>query len=151
MFYVITYALMSMGAFGMVILLGRKGGEADNLDDFMGLSDRNPWFAFIMMCLMFSLAGAPPFVGFWAKWFVLKELIAAGFVWLAAVAVIFSIIGAYYYLRVIKLMYFDKPQSMTAVKATRQMRFVLSINGLSLLVLGLIPGLLMSLCIAAFS
>ncbi len=151
MFYVITYALMSMGAFGMVILLGRKGVEADNLDDFMGLSDRNPWFAFIMMCLMFSLAGAPPFVGFWAKWFVLKELIAAGFVWLAAVAVIFSIIGAYYYLRVIKLMYFDKPQSMTAVKATRQMRFVLSINGLSILVFGLIPGFLMSLCIAAFS
>lgn len=151
MFYVITYALMSMGAFGMVILLGRKGLEADNLDDFMGLSDRNPWFAFIMMCLMFSLAGVPPFVGFWAKWFVLKELVAAGIVWLAVLAVVFSIIGAYYYLRVVKLMYFDKPSTMTAIKATKQMRLMLSINGLALLVLGLVPGLLMSMCIAAFS
>ena len=151
MFYVITYALMSMGAFGMVILLGRKGLEADNLDDFMGLSDRNPWFAFIMMCLMFSLAGVPPFVGFWAKWFVLKELVAAGIVWLAVVAVVFSIIGVYYYLRVVKLMYFDKPAVRTAIKATKQMRLMLSINGLALLVLGLVPGLLMSLCIAAFS
>ncbi len=149
MFYAITYALMSMGAFGTVILLSRKGFEADNLDDFMGLSERSPWFAFIMLIFMFSMAGAPPFLGFWAKWFVLKEVIAAGYVWLAVIAVIFAIVGIYYYLRIVKLMYFDKPESMTAIKASRQMRFALSVNGLALLVLGLMPGILMSLCVTA--
>ncbi len=146
MYYILVYALMSMGAFGMVILLGRKGFEADELNDFTGLSERSPWFAFIMLCLMFSMAGAPPFVGFWAKWYVLKELVAAGFVWLAVFAVVFSIIGAYYYIRVIKLMYFDKPQRMTAIKASRQMRIVLSLNGIAILVLGLFPETLMVIC-----
>ena len=150
MFYVLTYALMSMGAFGMVILLGRKGYEADNLDDFKGLASRSPWFAFIMLILMFSLAGVPPLIGFWAKWFVLKEIVAMGYVWLAAVAVLLSVIGAYYYLRIIKLMYFDEADQMTAIKATQGMRFVLSINGLALLVLGFAPGMLMALCIGAF-
>lgn len=148
MFYIMTYALMSMGAFGMVILLGRKDFEADELDHFKGLSDRSPWFAFIMLILMFSMAGVPPFLGFWGKWFVLKELVDAGFVWLAAMAVFFSIIGAYYYIRVIKLMYFDKADSMTAIKASKQMRFALSINGLALLILGLMPGVLLSICIS---
>ncbi len=151
MFYIITYALMSMGAFGMVILLGRKDFEADELNHFKGLSDRSPWFAFIMLILMFSMAGVPPFLGFWGKWFVLKELVDAGFVWLAATAVVFSIIGAYYYLRVIKLMYFDKADSMTAIKASKQMRFALSINGLALLVLGLTPGALLAVCISVMS
>ncbi len=151
MFYIITYALMSMGAFGMVILLGRKDFEADELDHFKGLSDRSPWFAFIMLILMFSMAGVPPFLGFWGKWFVLKELVDAGFVWLAATAVFFSIIGAYYYIRVIKLMYFDKADSMTAIKASKQMRFALSINGLALLILGLMPGVLLSICISVMS
>lgn len=149
MFYVITYAIMSTGSFGMIILLSRKGFESDMLDDMKGLADKNPWFAFIMLILMFSLAGVPPFVGFWAKWFVFKELIAAGMVWLAALAVVFSIIGAYYYLRVIKLMYFDKAENMTAIRASRQMRFMLSLNGLAILVVGLVPGLLMSLCVVA--
>ena len=151
MFYVITYALMSMGAFAMVILLGRKDFEADELDHFKGLSDRSPWFAFIMLILMFSMAGVPPFLGFWAKWFVLKELVDAGFVWLAATAVFFSIIGAYYYIYVIKLMYFDKADSMTAIKASKQMRFALSINGLALLILGLVPGALLAICINVMS
>jgi NADH-quinone oxidoreductase subunit N len=151
MFYVIVYALMSMGSFGMVILLGRKGFEADNLDDFKGLAERSPWFAFIMLCLMFSMAGVPPFVGFWAKWFVLKELVAVDIVWLAAVAVTFSIIGAYYYIRIIKLMYFDQPESMIAIKASQQMRLVLSLNGMAILALGLIPNVLMALCIAAMA
>lgn len=151
MFYVVTYALMSAGSFGMIIFLSRKGFESDNLEDMKGLAEKNPWFAFIMLILMFSLAGAPPFVGFWAKWFVLKELVAVGLVWLAALAVIFAIIGAYYYLRIVKLMYFDKPDNMTAIKSTRQMRLVLSINGLALLVIGLMPGLLMSLCLAALA
>jgi len=151
MFYVITYAVMSMGAFGMVILLGRKDFEADQLDHFKGLSDRSPWFAFVMLILMFSMAGVPPFLGFWAKWFVLKELVDAGFVWLAATAVFFSIIGAYYYLHVIKLMYFDKADSMTAIKASKQMRFALSVNGLALLILGLMPGALLAICISVMS
>ena len=151
MFYIISYALMSMGAFGMVILLGRNGFEADMLEDFKGLSDRSPWFAFVMLCLMFSMAGVPPFLGFWSKWFVLKELVASGFVELAGIAVIFSIIGVYYYLRIIKLMYFDKPESMTAIKSSKQMRFVLSINGVLILALGLAPNILMSLCLSALA
>lgn len=149
MFYVIVYALMSMGAFGMIILLGRKGYDADMIDDFKGLAERSPWFAFIMLILMFSMAGVPPFVGFWGKWFVIKEVIAAGYIWVAGLAVIFSVIGAYYYLRIVKLMYFDKPEHMTAIKASQQMRFVLSLNGLSLLVLGFIPGVLMMACLQA--
>jgi NADH-quinone oxidoreductase subunit N len=120
------------------------------LEDFKGLAERSPWFAFIMMMLMFSMAGVPPFVGFWSKWFVIKEVIASGHLWLAATAVVFSVIGAYYYLRIIKLMYFDKPDQMTAIKASQEMRMVLSVNGLSLLIIGLAPGLLMALCINAF-
>jgi NADH-quinone oxidoreductase subunit N len=151
MFYVLTYALMSMGAFGMIILLGRRGYEADSIEDFKGLATRSPWFAFMMLILMFSMAGVPPLVGFWAKWFVIKEIVAMGYIWLAAVAVLFSVIGAYYYLRIVKLMYFDKPDKMTAIKASQGMRFVLSVNGLTLLILGFVPGLMMSLCLKAFA
>ena len=151
MFYVIVYTIMSMGCFGMIILLGRNGHEADNLDDFKGLAERSPWFAFIMLVLMFSMAGVPPFIGFWAKWFVIKEIIAIGQIWVAALAVIFSVIGAFYYLRIVKLMYFDKPQQMTAIKSSQEMRLVLSLNGLSVLLLGFIPGFLMTLCIEAMS
>ena len=151
MFYIIIYALMSMGSFGMIILLGRKGLEADKLDDFKGLAKRSPWYAFIMLILMFSMAGAPPLIGFWAKWFVIKEIIAIGYVWLAAVAVVFSVIGAFYYLRIVKLMFFDEPDRMVAIKASREMRFVLSLNGILVLVLGFVPGMLMTLCISAIS
>ena len=146
MFYVIIYALMSIGAFGMVIMLGRKSFEADNLDDFKGLADRSPWFAFIMLCLMFSMAGVPPFAGFWAKWYVLLELVNVDIVWLAAIAVFFSIIGAYYYLRVVRLMYFDKPDNLFAIKATRQMRMVITLNGMAVLFLGIFPGSLIEIC-----
>ncbi len=151
MFYIISYALMSMGAFGMIILLGRNGFEADLLEDFKGLAERNPWFAFVMLCIMFSMAGVPPFLGFWSKWFVLKELVASGFVELAGIAVVFSIIGVYYYLRIIKLMYFDTPNAMTSVKSSKQMRFVLSMNGLLILALGLAPNILMALCLTVLS
>ncbi len=151
MFYIISYALMSLGGFGMIILLGRNGFEAEMLDDYKGLAERNPWFAFIMLCLMFSMAGVPPFLGFWSKWFVLKELVDAGFVTLAAIAVVFSIIGAYFYLRIVKLMYFDKAESMTAIKASQQMRAVLTINGLLILILGLMPDSLMTLCLSALA
>ena len=151
MFYVLTYALMSMGAFGMIILLGRRGYEADSIEDFKGLATRSPWFAFMMLILMFSMAGVPPLVGFWAKWFVIKEIVAMGYIWLAAVAVLFSVIGAYYYLRIVKLMYFDKPKQMTAIKASQSMRFVLSVNGLTLLILGFVPGAMISLCLKTFA
>jgi len=150
MFYVIIYAVMSMGSFGMIILLGRKGLEADTLDDFKGLAKRSPWYAFIMMILMFSMAGVPPLAGFWAKWFVIKEVIASGHVWLAAVAVTFSVIGAFYYLRLVKLMFFDEPDNMTAIKASHEMRLVLSANGIAVLLAGLMPGMLMALCVRVF-
>ncbi len=150
MFYVIVYALMSMGSFGMIILLGRSGFESDKLDDFKGLSDRSPWFAFLLMMIMFSLAGVPPFVGFWAKWFVIKEVLDVGFVWLAGIAVVFSIVGAFYYLRIVKLLYFDRAEEgqQQAITSSRDMQVVMSINGVAVLLLGLVPGLLMALCLS---
>ena len=150
MFYVITYAVMSMGAFGAIILLSSANSEADRLQDFAGLAKRSPWLAFLMLIIIFSLAGVPPFAGFWAKWFVLKEVIAAGYSWLAILAVVFSLIGAYYYLRVIKLMYFDAPDAGCGpITAGDDVRLVFSVNGLSILLLGLLPGTLMSVCLAA--
>ncbi|MCG8325993.1 MAG: NADH-quinone oxidoreductase subunit N, partial [Thiotrichales bacterium] len=146
LFYVVTYALMSAGTFGFIIMMGRRGHEADALDDYKGLALKNPWFALILLMYMFSLAGVPPFLGFWAKWYVLKEVVATGLVPLAVIAVIFSLIGAYYYLRVIKLVYFDRPVDMTAIKASQTMRTVVSLNGLAILLLGLAPGMLMTFC-----
>ncbi len=108
MFYVIVYVLMSLGAFGMLLFLSRAGFECERLEDFKGLNRRNPWYAFIMMILMFSMAGVPPTVGFFAKFAVLSATVAAGQVWLAVVAVVFSLIGAFYYLRIVKLMYFRR-------------------------------------------
>ncbi|MFP6681007.1 MAG: NADH-quinone oxidoreductase subunit NuoN [Gammaproteobacteria bacterium] len=147
MFYVIVYALMSMGAFGTVILLSRSDTEADNISDFSGLAKRSPWFGFVMLVFMFSMAGVPPFAGFWAKWYVLKEVIAAGYVWLAAAAVLFSIIGAYYYLRIVKLMYFDEARETEGLEASQDMKLVLSVNGLAIFLLGVFPGALMSICV----
>jgi NADH-quinone oxidoreductase subunit N len=149
MFYVTLYALMSMGAFGAIILLCSARSEADQLGDLAGLGRRSPWFAFILLVLMFSMAGVPPFGGFWAKWSVLKEVVAADFVWLAGVAVLFSIVGAYYYLRVVKIMYFDEPENGHAIAASPDVRLVLSVNGLVVLLLGLMPGTLMSICLSA--
>ncbi len=149
MFYIITYALMSMGGFGMIIWLGRSGFEADRLDDFRGLNDRNPWFAFLMLILMLSMAGVPPFVGFWAKWSVLREAIAAGYTWLAVVAVGFAIIGLFYYLRVVRLMYFEKPDEPLPVTSSPDMRVMMSTNALAILALGVYPGGLLALCVQA--
>lgn len=151
MFYTIVYVLMGLGGFGMIIVLSRKGFEADSLDDFRGLNERSPWFAFMMLILMFSMAGVPPFLGFWAKLSVLMEVVSVGRIWLAAVAVIFSIIGAYYYLRVIKLMYFDKPGDTTKIEVSTDIRVVMSANGLLVLGLGVYPGALMALCVAALN
>lgn len=149
MFYIITYALMSMGGFGMIIWLGRAGFEADRLDDFKGLNDRNPWFAFLMLILMLSMAGVPPFVGFWAKWSVLREVIAAGSTWLAVVGVAFAIIGLFYYLRVVRLMYFEKPEEPLPVASSSEMRVMMSTNALAILALGVYPGGLLALCVQA--
>ncbi len=146
MFYAIVYVLMSLGAFGMVILLSRAGFEAENLSSFKGLNQRSPWFAFIMLLVMFSLAGIPPTAGFYAKLSVLQATIAAGRVWLAVVAVMFSLIGAFYYLRVVKLMYFDEAQDTAPVTAHLDMGVLLSANGLAVLLLGILPGPLMQLC-----
>jgi NADH-quinone oxidoreductase subunit N len=149
MFYAVAYVLMSLGAFGMVLLLSRAGFEAENLADFKGLNSRSPWFAFIMLLLMFSLAGVPPTVGFFAKYSVLLATLGAGQVWLAVVAVLFSLIGAFYYLRVVKLMYFDEPQDTAPIEPKLDISVLLSANGLAVLALGILPGPLMQLCLYA--
>ncbi|WJW76483.1 NADH-quinone oxidoreductase subunit NuoN [Thiohalobacter sp. IOR34] len=149
LFYAITYAIMAAGGFGMVILLSRAGFEAERLEDFKGLNARNPWFAFMMLLLMFSMAGVPPTVGFYAKLLVLEAVIDVDMLWLALVAVFFSIIGAFYYLRVVKLMYFDVPEDDRPLAANAEMQVALSINALAVLLLGLFPGGLMLACLEA--
>jgi len=151
MFYTIVYALMSLGSFGVIMLLARKGFEADELNDLKGLNQRSPWFAFIMLILIFSMAGVPPTVGFWAKLAVLKAVVNIDMLWLALVAVFFSIVGVYYYLRVIKLMYFDEAEDKADISCGKDMQIALSANGLSVLLLGIYPAALMSICIAAFA
>ncbi len=151
MFYTLVYALMSAGGFGIIIALSRKGFEAENLEDFKGLNQRNPWFAAMMLLLMFSMAGVPPTVGFFAKLFVLEAVVSVDLTWLALVGVAFSIIGAFYYIRIVKLMYFDKPVDDTPLSVGIDTHLVLSINGLAMLVLGLFPAGLFALCANAFS
>ncbi|TRZ57016.1 MAG: NADH-quinone oxidoreductase subunit NuoN [Rhodocyclaceae bacterium] len=146
MFYSISYVLMSLGAFGMILLLSRAGHEAENLDDFKGLSQRSPWFALMMGILMFSMAGVPFFIGFWAKFAVLMAVVDTGQVWLAVVAVFFSLIGAFYYLRVVKLMWFDPPLDSAPLEAGFDMRLLLSANGLAVALLGAFPQAIMTLC-----
>jgi len=147
MFYVVVYVLMNLGSFGMIMLLSRAGFEAENLEDFKGLNARNPWYAFIMLLLMFSMAGIPPTVGFYAKLTVLQAVINAGFVWLAVTAVVFSLIGAFYYLRLVKLMYFDAPVDTATISPRSDVRLLMSANGLAMLIFGILPGPLMNLCI----
>jgi NADH-quinone oxidoreductase subunit N len=149
MFYTLVYALMSAGGFGIVIALSRRGFEAENLDDYKGLNQRNPWFAGMMLLLMFSMAGVPPTVGFFAKLFVLDAVVSVNLTWVALVGVFFSIIGAFYYIRIIKLMYFDKPVDETPLSIGADTQVVLSLNGLSMLVLGLFPAGLLSICHSA--
>lgn len=146
MFYVLVYVLMSMGGFGMIMLLSRQGFEAESLDDFKGLNQRSPWYAFMMLLLMFSMAGVPPTVGFYAKLSVLQAALQAGFIWVVVAAVLLSVIGAFYYLRIIKLMYFDAPLDNAAIKPEGDMAMLMSGNGLAVLVLGLLPQPLMALC-----
>ncbi len=146
MFYVIAYVLMTCGSFGMILLMSRAGFEADNLDDFKGLNKRSPWFAGVMLMLMFSMAGVPFFIGFFAKFSVLQAVVAAGYMWLAIVAVVFSLVGAFYYLRVVKLMYFDQPLDESPLQAGMDMRILISANGLAVALLGIFPQVIMSLC-----
>jgi len=150
MFYVIVYALMSMAAFGMIMFLSRSGFEADKLDDIRGLNERSPWYAFMMLIVMFSMAGVPPLAGFWAKLSVLKAIVNVDMVWLAIVAVAFSIIGAFYYLRIVKLMYFDKAEDTNAFVAGDDMRFFLSANAIAILMIGIFPGSLITVCASVF-
>jgi NADH-quinone oxidoreductase subunit N len=156
MFYVITYAITTLGTFGVMLLLAREGFECEEIADLRGLNKRSPWYAFVMLVLMFSLAGIPPFVGFWAKLTVLQALLgngmSSGMVWLAVIAVLFSLIGAYYYLRIVKVMYFDEPAAADRARpivAAQDMRIALSINGVMVLVLGLFPQYLLELCARA--
>jgi len=151
MFYAIVYSIMSAGAFGMILIMSRKGFEADKLDDYKGLNDRSPWYAFMMLILMFSMAGVPPTLGFYAKLSVLQSVVKADLVWLAVVAVIFSIIGVFYYLRIIKIMYFDKSDDKTPITSTPDMKLILSLNSLAILALGIFPAQLMAICVAALS
>jgi NADH-quinone oxidoreductase subunit N len=146
MFYTLTYVITALGSFGVILLLSRQGFESDELDDFKGLSKKSPWFALVMLMLMFSTAGVPPFVGFTAKLAVIQAVVGIGYTWLAGVAVFFSVIGAYYYIRVVKLMYFDDQSDTGPVVAGGALRAVLSMNGLALLALGLLPGALLNLC-----
>ncbi|MEN9781755.1 MAG: hypothetical protein RL087_612 [Pseudomonadota bacterium] len=152
MFYIVTYVLTTLASFGVIMLLAREGFESEEIADFAGLNQRSPLYAGVMAVCLFSLAGIPPLVGFHAKLSVLQALIATGqdtYLWLAIFAVVMSLIGAFYYLRVVKVMYFDAPITATSVVAPTDVRAVLSINGLLILVLGILPGGLMALCAQA--
>src|SRR5690606_30352337 len=142
----VVYVLMAAAAFGMIILLSRKGFEAENLDDFKGLNARSPWFALVMLMIMFSMAGVPPFVGFYAKLVVLGAVLDVGLTWLAAVGVLFAVVGAFYYIRVVWYMYFAEATDTAPLFPGGDMKLVLSANALALLVLGVFPGGLLDLC-----
>jgi NADH-quinone oxidoreductase subunit N len=147
LFYTLTYVVMASGAFGMIILLSRKGFEAELIADFKGLNARSPWFALMMLFFMFGMAGVPPWVGFFAKLNVISAVLDAGFPALAVLMVLASVVGAYYYLRVIWYMYFDKAEDRSVFQAKADTRFVLSLNGVAVLALGIVPGWLLALCI----
>ena len=146
MFYAVSYVIMSLASFGMLILLSRAGFEAENIDDFKGLNKRSPWFALMMLFVMFSMAGVPFFIGFFAKLAVLQAVVAAGYFWLAVVAVLLSVAGAFYYLRVVKVMYFDAPIDESPIQAPAEVRVMVSANGIAIAALGIAPQMLMSLC-----
>jgi NADH-quinone oxidoreductase subunit N len=153
MFYTITYAITAAVAFGVLLVLNRKGFEAENISDLSGLNDSNPWYAALLAIAMFSMAGVPPTVGFYAKLSVLQAVIQVDMVWLAVTAVLFSVIGLFYYLRVVKVMYFDKPlpEQITTIKEALDVKLLLGANSLSLILLGIFPSTLMAYCILSFS
>jgi len=150
MFYVISYAIMSAAAFGAIVVLSNQGFEADRIDDFKGLNARSPWLAALVLCIMFSLAGIPPFLGFWAKLAVLRAAIEGGMLWLAIVGIVAAVVGAFYYLRVVKVMYFDEPVGELVPRNDRPLQVAFGINALALLVLGIFWNPLMAWCQQAF-
>jgi NADH-quinone oxidoreductase subunit N len=149
LFYLVTYVLTTLGTFGVILLLARQGHEAEEIQDLAGLGKRSPGLAFVLLILMFSLAGIPPTVGFYAKLSVLQSAVQAGLVWLAVLAVIFSLIGAFYYLRIIKTVYFDNPVDTAAIQSGPGVTALMSLNGAAVLVLGVLPGPLMAVCLEA--
>lgn len=149
LFYVIAYVLMTLGTFAVIMMLSREGFEAENIDDFKGLNKRNSWYAFITLLLMLSMAGLPPMIGFYAKLSVLQAVLNAGYIWLAVVAVLLSVIGAFYYLRIVKLMYFDEPVSNEPIVPYGDVKLLFSINGLAIIALGIFPQVLMGLSLYA--
>ena len=146
LFYIASYVLMTLAGFGIILLLSRKGFEAEKIEDLKGLNQRSPWYAFLMLIIMFSMAGVPPTLGFYAKFTVLQAALQAGYLWLVVFAVLMAVIGAFYYLRVIKHMYFDEPVDHHPIQAPLDMRIALSVNATALLVIGLMPQGLMTLC-----
>ena len=151
LFYVVAYAIMTLGSFGMILLLSRAGFEADTLEDFKGLNQKSKWYAFMMLILMFSLAGIPPTAGFFAKLLVLQAALDAGYTWLVVVAVLLSVVGAFYYLRIVKLMYFDAPAAEITIERRVGTRWVLSGAALATLLFGIAPAPLLNLCVSAIS
>lgn len=151
LFYTLVYALMTLGSFGMILLLSREGFEAEEIEDFKGLGQRHPWHALMMLLLMFSMAGIPPLAGFYAKLSVIKAVVDVNLLAVAIVAVVMSVIGAYYYLRVVKVMFFDTPTVQPRIEAPTSMQYLLSGNVLAVLFLGLFPGALFALCARIFS
>jgi NADH-quinone oxidoreductase subunit N len=151
LYYVLVYALMSAAAFGLIVLLSRAGVEIESVDDLKGLNKRSPWLAFMMMLIMLSMAGVPPLVGFFAKLLVLKALIDVQMTWVAVVGLLFAVVGAFYYLRIIKIMYFDEASDSAAIDLGRSAKLLFSLNSLSLLYLGIFPGALIAACINAFA
>jgi NADH-quinone oxidoreductase subunit N len=152
MFYAISYSLMSAGAFGAIVVMSSRGFEADKIDDYKGLNARSPWMAGLILCVMASLAGLPPFLGFWAKLAVLRAALQGGMMWLAIVGIVFAVIGAFYYLRVIKAMYFDEPDGeLPALREDRPLNVVFGVNALALLALGLAWNPIMAWCQRAFA
>ncbi len=152
MFYVVTYVFTTLGTFGIVMLLSRAGFESEQVDDLKGLARRSPWYAGVMAIFMFSLAGLPPTVGFYAKLAVLQALVStnvASYIWLAVAAVMLSLVGAFYYLRIVKTMYFDEPVQTAPIESSGEVRALLSLNGAAVLLFGLLPGGLMALCATA--
>ena len=149
-FYVLVYILMSMAAFGMIILLNKEGFEADKISDFKGFSKHSPWFALMMLAIMLSMAGVPPFIGFYAKLFILQQVISAGFITIAVIAVVFAVISSYYYLQVVKSMYFEDSDNEITITAPMDMKLILSINAVLILVVGLFPDFWMKLSISIF-
>jgi NADH-quinone oxidoreductase subunit N len=154
MFYVVTYVLTTLGTFGVILLLSREGFESEEITDLAGLNQRSPLYAGVMAVCMFSLAGVPPMVGFYAKLSVLQALLASTspfYIGLAVFAVMMSLVGAFYYLRLVKVMYFDEPIQTAPIEAGKDVRAVLSLNGALVLVLGIVPGGLMALCAQAIA